>query len=189
MYKIDVKEGTYTLNSGKTVTPDNLDDLTKDEIKELLDTGVSAWELLLLRKSNHNLVNSINVIMEKIQERIESLHEANTEILKSLENINKKLIITTKNGISQERNIGEVVEELWEIHKKERNAKKLREVILTYKYYFTIVFVSIFLLSFKFHNEINNFLKIFENYLLAGLSAGTAVTLILSIIKMVISKK
>jgi len=189
MCKLDVDTGGYKLKNGKIVTPDGLEYLGKEELEELLSTNISAWEFLMLRNSNHKLVNAINSLTGSMQEKI-NVSEHNFESISlTLKSIEESLIVETENGIKQKRKIADVVVEMWNFHKPERNKKDLKKLVFTYRIPLIIILITSLALSIKFHNAINDLMQGIENWVLLTASSALILSAIGYIVKMIIEKK
>jgi hypothetical protein len=189
MCKLDINLGGYKLESGKFVTPDNVEELSKEELKELLNTQTTVWDFLMLRKSHHNLVNSVNNILSRVDSRIENIEEKNEEILNYLKKLEDSLTITIKNGKATKRDIREVIVELWDLHKVNRDRQKLKEILKKYKMSLFFGFLFVFLFAIFKHELINSILGNIKEFLIAGVSAGLVISLLIGVIKAFINHK
>lgn len=190
MCTIKIDTGGYTLEDGTVVTPDNVENLTPTQINELLNKSVTAWELLMMRKSNHHLVNSINALTGQMQVKINQTDEKFDNILNKIENIDKNLKVTLgTNGSSRIESVGNVLVELWDMHKEERvkysNRKVFRILINKYKWYVVLVLGVSFGLIIKFHEVVNKYLQSVENITTLLISTSLGITIIGFLLKFI----
>src|SRR5574340_918518 len=178
MCTLNIETGGYKLKNGKYVTPDNVELLTPDEIEELISTNISAWEFLMLRKSNHNLVNAINVMTGNIQKRIDVVEDANEGIFGSLKRIEDSLTVEIQNGETHTKKLGDVVVELWNLHKDERKRKQFVKSLDQYKYPIIWMLVVALVVSIKFHDQVNVLLQNMEDWVFVASTSTVFVMVI-----------
>ena len=178
MDKIKVDAGGYTLN-GKLITPMNIKDLTDDEIRQLSETHASAWEILKIRASNHELINAINRVFSSCAMNCESALNSSIEISKQLKTIQDSLLVTQINGTIKKRPVSEVVAELLELHKPDRKRKALLEAVAQYKRLIYLLLLTIIGVSFFFHAAINQLLQSIQGWIFVLIPASGIFTLIL----------
>lgn len=179
----------YRLNSGRIINPDNLDELTKEEVIELINTQATLWDFLILRKSNHNLVNKINSILGNMSNKIDEMNSSITMINESLKNIESKLTVEISNGDNKRCDIGSVVVDLWEFHYKDREKKRHRKVLMKYKYHLLTSFMLVAIFTFIFRQKIDLVINHLYEYFIPVLTASTVLTIIITLIKYFLTKK
>lgn len=115
MAKFDSSVNGYRLTSGKIVTPGNVEELGYEEIKELAETHISGWDMLLLRQKLHVVENSIAAYITNADDMFKEIKDA--------------LTVTVKNGTEKTLPIGKVVAGLYERETPKRNRLKLIEAV------------------------------------------------------------
>lgn len=125
---IDTKHNAYKLKSGRFASSINIEDLQPEEIKELLDMPVSAWEQLMMRKNIHTLTDAI------------AAHFGQTELM--FDEIKRSLMVRIKNGEEKEVPIAQVVAEIYAQHSGLRKRDRLFKAISENKILILFVMLS-----------------------------------------------
>lgn len=198
MCEIKLDTGGYKLKcTGKIVTPDNLNTLEKEEIQELLETKISAWEFLFLRKSNHDLGNSVNNLTSRMQLQIDDGIETNKNILVMLKEIQNSLYVElpsdkfNSNGINDtnKRKINDVIIDIWKLHEPERKRATTMSIINNYKFSLIIILGILLGISIKFHKYIDLMFNKIENILIIATSSAIILAVIGFVLKFFFRKK
>lgn len=105
MAKFDISKNAYRLPNGRMVT--SSDDLSTDEIKELVELNATAYDLLRLRSMQHELANAV------------STHITTTELM--FADIKEMLLVDLSNGTPRERvSLGQAFKEMYDREKSHR---------------------------------------------------------------------
>jgi hypothetical protein len=180
MCELNIKTGGYKLETtGRFATPDNIEELEDKEIKELLEKGASAYEVLMLRKSNHIVVGALNNMTANLQKKITDSEKQSSIVLEMLQKMEENFYINLPvdkhieptNG-STKRKINDVVLELSKFHESERRKKATINLISSQKYTLIIILGLILGISIKFHTIIDSFFMKLEGTILFATSSA-----------------
>ena len=139
MTKYDINKNGYKLPNGRTIT--SSDDLTVEEVKELVGVKATAYDLLRLRTMQHELANAV------------SAHISMTELM--FEDIKGMLMVDLSNGVHRGKiPLGEAFKEMYDREKGHRNRLMLVDGIKRNKYFIiSIVCLAIIITSYHYDNN------------------------------------
>jgi hypothetical protein len=132
---------------------DHLDELPKEKILELINQPASMYDIANLRASNHRIGNLLTGYM------------GNFEIMQeSIQRIEQSLLITLNNGKKTVRPLNQVVGEMYEREKPLRDKLHAKHYLRQYNNLFGIMGLLIVILSFIFHDSLNEIISFILKY-------------------------
>jgi len=168
--------GTEYLMGDKIITPENVYDLSDEELKTLINTPASLRDILRLRENQHNFANTINNTLGNMQV--------------TLHNIEKSLIVKRVNGKVIEMSISEAVEELLNMHKGERKRIRFIKSLKENKQIIFLIIVVLIGFSIYQHETINLFMKMISSYFIPiAIASISAPLMVIGITRLFTKKK
>ena len=139
MTKYDINKNGYRLPNGRVIV--SSDDLTTEEIKELVEVNATAYDLLRLRTMQHELANAV------------SAHISSTELMFS--DIKDMLQVDLSNGVNRASiPLGQAFKEMYDREKGHRNRLMLVDGVKRNKYFIiSIVCLAIIITSYHYDNN------------------------------------
>ena len=159
----------------KFITPENVYDLSDEEMQTLIKTPASLRDILKVRESQHSFATSMERTLGSMG--------------LTLDRIEKNLIVKKINGTVKEIPISEAVEELLQMHQRERQRSRFFSSLREFKNGILTIFIVLILASIYYHRAIDTFLSSLEGYALPIVGAGILAPLIVALITYLFKRK